>query len=166
MSENTQGYALDWDSEIDSDGSGEYVILPEGDYSFTVTAFERKQYPGSAKIPPCKKATVTLQVKTDDGETATVFYDLILYSTLMWKIAAFFRSIGQKKQGEAFRPNWNAVIGATGKAHFKPRTYTKKDGSEGQANDVERFYDAEETTPAWTAPKPQGAPAWNGGKFA
>ena len=37
--------------------------------------------------------------------------------------------------------NWNKVQGSSGRAHFKPRTYTTRDGEERQANDVDRFYD-------------------------
>ena len=40
--------------------------------------------------------------------------------------------------------DWSRVIGSRGRAHFKPRTYTDRDGNERQANDVDRFYDWEE----------------------
>ena len=130
---------LDWDSEIQSDGD-ELIILPEGDYVFEVTDFERGHFPGSEKIPPCYKAALTLKVKTEQG-TAICKTDLILYRTLEWRISAFFRSIGQKKSGQRVVMNWNAVTGKRGRAHFKPRTYTNKYGEERQVNDVERFYD-------------------------
>ncbi len=132
-------HELGWDDEISND-SGGFVLLEEGDYTFTVTAFERARFPGSAKIPPCNKAVLTLTVESSKG-TASVRYDLILYSTLEWKLSEFFRAIGQKKHGEPLRPRWNELVGSRGRGHFKPRTYTKKDGSEGTANDVEKFYD-------------------------
>ncbi|MFD2089604.1 hypothetical protein ACFSND_31290 [Brevibacillus brevis] len=31
---------LGWDDEIQKDG-GEFIVLPDGDYNFTVTKFER-----------------------------------------------------------------------------------------------------------------------------
>lgn len=130
---------LGWDEEISSD-SGAFHLLEEGDYNFTVTAFERGRFPGSAKISPCAKAILTLTVE-DEGRTADVKYDLILWSTLEWKISEFFRAIGQKKKGEPLRPKWNEVVGSRGRARFKPREYQKKDGTTGYANDVERFYD-------------------------
>ena len=133
---------MDWGDTIESDGL-EFVILPEGDYTFTVTNFERGRFPGSAKIPACNKATLTIQIDNDKG-SATARFDLILYRTLEWKIASFFRCIGQKKHGERVTMDWNKVIGSRGRAHFKPRTYTDRDGNERQANDVERFYDWEE----------------------
>ena len=129
---------MDWNDTIEDDGQ-EFVVLPEGDYTFTVTNFERGRYPGSAKIPACNKASLTIAIDNDKGN-ATARFDLILYRSLEWKIASFFRSIGQKKHGEKIVMNWNAVVGSRGKAHFKPREYTK-DGQTRQANDVERFYD-------------------------
>lgn len=131
-------HELGWDDEITNDSS--YDLLEEGDYQFTVTAFERARFPGSVKIPPCNKAVLTLSVECPGGP-ASVKYDLILYSTMEWKLSEFFRAIGQKKHGEPLRPRWNEVVGSRGRGHFKPRTYTKKDGSEGKANDVEKFYD-------------------------
>ncbi len=177
MAENTQGYALDWDSQIENDGS-DYLVLKEGDYNFEVASFERKQFPGSAKIPPCKKAEVMLRVDSDDG-VAMCKTDLILYSSMEWKIAEFFRCIGQKKKGVAFVPNWSTIVGACGRAHFKPRSYEGKGGEMRQANDVSAFYDADEVPTAITsapqkawappaAPSPAqngAAPAWGGGKF-
>ena len=133
--------ALDWDSEIENDGNGEFVILPEGDYTFTVKDFKRGNHPGSAKIPPCGKAELTLEIKTDNG-TALVFENLLLCNSLEWKLAAFFRSIGQKKRGEKMRPDWNKVLGSTGKAHIKPDTYIK-DGNERKKNVVDKFIDAD-----------------------
>lgn len=142
MSEyNNMPREIGWDDELTNDGQ-EYILLEEGDYSFTVTAFERGRFPGSAKIPACNKAMLTLSVDTYNG-TATAKVDLILWSTLEWKLSEFFRCIGQKKHGEPLRPRWNEVVGAKGRAHFKPRKYTKKDGSEGVANDVEKFLDPE-----------------------
>lgn len=135
---NNNDMLMDWDDAIENDGQ-EYVILPEGDYNFTVVDFERGRFPGSAKIPACNKATLTLQVNTADG-TATIKTDLILYRSLEWRISSFFRCIGQKKHGERLVMNWNAVVGSRGRAHFKPRNYTDRDGNERQANDVDKLW--------------------------
>lgn len=173
---NSMPHELGWDDEITNDG-GSFVLLEEGDYNFRVTAFERGRFPGSAKIPACNKATLTLLVETYDGE-ASVKYDLIMYSSLEWKISEFFRAIGQKKSGESFRPKWNQVIGSVGRARFRPREYTDRNGEKRQANDVARFYDYDPAfflpgnnaggkPPAHNgeAPAQGGAPAWQAGKF-
>ena len=183
---NNAAYEIGWDDELTSDGQ-EYVLLEEGDYTFTVKAFERGRFPGSAKIPACNKAMLTLEVDTYNG-TATAKVDLILWSTLEWKLSEFFRCIGQKKHGEPLRPRWNEVVGAQGRAHFKPRTYKKKDGT---ANDVTKFLDYEPAAmrgdgaryePVASGPssapdgapspdrggrqaQPAGAPKWQGGTF-
>lgn len=141
---------MDWDDTLESDGK-EFIVLPEGDYTFTVTDFERGRYPGSAKIPPCNKASLVLEVKTEDG-IAHVRTDLILYRSLEWKISSFFRSIGQKQKGERLVMNWNRVVGSVGRAHIKPRNYTDRDGNERTANDVDRYLDYDpEKMPGMTA---------------
>ncbi len=132
---------MDWDSVIESDGQ-QFIILNEGDYDFTVTNFERGHYPGSAKLPPCNKASVTLTVTLPNGQTATCRDDMILYRTLEWKISSFFRAIGQKKSGESMAMDWSKVVGATGRAHFKTRTY-QSNGKEHVTNAVDHYYDAQ-----------------------
>ena len=148
-----QNIGMDWGDEIKNDGQ-EYVLLPEGDYNFVVTNFERGRFPGSAKISPCNKASLTLQVNSENG-IANVRTDLILNRILEWRISAFFRSIGLKKKGERLTMDWSKVVGSMGRAHFKPRTYKDRDGNEHQINDVAHFYDYDEkyfpTKDGWTA---------------
>lgn len=139
---NNANMCMDWDDSIENDGQ-EFITLDEGDYNFIVTDFERGRFPGSAKIPACNKATITLEVATENG-TAYVKTDLILYRSLEWRISSFFRSIGQKKHGERLVMNWNQVVGSHGRAHFKPRTYVGNDGQERTTNDVAYFIDYDE----------------------
>lgn len=171
---------LGWDDEISEDGGGQYVLLEEGDYNFTVTGFERGRFTGSAKTPACNKAVLTLTVDTAEGQ-ASCKYDLILYKSLEWKLSAFFRAIGQKRPGESLRMDWSKVEGSQGRAHFAPRSYTGKDGKEHQCNDVQRFYDYDANdhvgeVPLYTPaekPKKKAAPAqtstgsasWKNGNF-
>lgn len=130
---------MDWNDTIESDGQ-EFVLLEEGEYNFTVTGFERGRFPGGQKVPACNKATITVQVKTEEG-LAVVKFDLLLYRTLEWRISSFFRCIGQKKAGEKLVMDWNKVVGSRGRAHFKQRTYTNNQGEERTVNDIDRFID-------------------------
>ena len=157
--ENKDTNMMDFDDVLESDGQ-EFVVLPEGDYTFTVTSIERGHFPGGQKIPSCNKVTVMLAIDNDQG-IATARVDLILYRTVEWKIAAFFRSIGQKKHGEKTVMNWNKVVGSRGKAHFKPREY-QKDGQTRQVNDVDRFIDYDPSV-AMTPVKTDDLPWGNGG---
>ena len=38
-----------WEDEIVNEG-GDFVLLPEGDYDFTVAKYERARHEGSAKL--------------------------------------------------------------------------------------------------------------------
>lgn len=133
---------MDWNDSIEEDGQG-YILLPEGDYNFTVTSFERGRFPGGPKVPACNKATITVQVDTKEG-IATVKFDLLLFRSLEWRISDFFRCIGQKKHGEKLTMDWNKVIGSKGRAHFKQRSYTNNQGEEKFTNDISRFLDYKE----------------------
>lgn len=130
---------MDWNDTIETDGS-EYIVLEEGDYNFVIMDFERGRFPGSAKIPPCNKATITANVRTEAGN-ASVKFDLILCRSLEWKLAAFFRCIGQKKKDEPLKMDWTKVVGSGGRAHFKPRSFISSSGEERMVNDIERFID-------------------------
>jgi hypothetical protein len=141
MNEN-KDMLMDWNDSIETDGQ-EYVLLPEGDYNFTVTNFERGRFTGGPKIPACNKATITVQVEAKEG-TTSVKFDLLLYRTIEWRISAFFRCIGQKKHGEKLAMDWGKVIGSKGRAHFKQRSYTNQNGEEKFVNDVDRFIDYNE----------------------
>ena len=132
---------LDWDSEIEADG--QFVEL-NGDYNFQITSMERGRFPGSTKLPACNKATLTLLVIESPGKSATVKTDLILHKSLEWKLSQFFRCIGQKQHGERITMNWDKVEGSCGRAHFKTRKYTDKNGKERTVNDVEYFIDYDE----------------------
>ena len=135
----TDAYALDWNGTIEEDGQG-FVLLEEGDYEFTVTGFERGRHNGSAKIPECNKAILTLSVETSAG-VAQIKTSMLLYKTVEWKLSSFFRCIGQKKHGERLVMDWDHVLGASGKAHFVQRTYTGNDGTLKKTNDVAYFID-------------------------
>ncbi len=133
---------FNWDDIIENDG-GEYILLPEGDYDFKVLSFERERHQGSAKLPPCNKAVLNIEVTSPQGKT-TIRHNLFLHSKCEGLLCAFFSSIGQRKRGEKLQMNWNSVTGATGKCKVKIHTWTKDDGSQGQSNEISKFYEKEE----------------------
>ena len=130
---------LDWDSVIEEDGNGggEYLVLPEGDYTFTVVNFERGHHNGSEKIPECPKAILTLEVDGPEGQ-ARCTRNLFVCKRMESMLSDFFRCIGQKKRGERLKLDWSKVTGSRGKAHFKPRTYNGN-----QYNELVYFIDAD-----------------------
>lgn len=129
---------LNWDDEI-ADESGSFEPLPAGDYSFTVAKIERARSSGSGKLPPCNMAKVTLNVHGAEYDKEIV-ENLVLHSSLEWKLSQFFLSIGLKKHGEPLRMNWAAATGKTGNCQVGVRTFKRRDGGEGTSNEIVRFY--------------------------
>ena len=129
---------LNWDDEI-SNETGDYEPLPEGDYQFTVSKIERARSQGKGKLPPCNMAKVTLTVHGAEYDR-DITVNLVLHSSLEWKLSQFFLSIGLKKHGEPLRMNWAGAIGKTGQCHVTIREYKRNDGGTGTANDIANFY--------------------------
>lgn len=130
---------LGWDDEISRES--DFTIIPEGDYDFTVTGFERGRHDGSEKLPPCNMAIVTLAVTLPDGSTANLRHRLFLHSRCEGLLSAFFTGIGLKRKGEPLRMNWNAVPGAHGRCKITVRSWKGKNGEDMQSNDIKKFYD-------------------------
>lgn len=164
-----QGYALDWDDEISND-SPEYITLPEGEYAFTVTGFERGRYqPGpNAKLPPCNMAQLTLEIQTPDGLSVPVRDRLFLHSSTEGFLCEFFTAIGQRRHGERVRMNWGAVLGARGRARVGVRSY-QKDGETRTVNEIKKYLEPKDPpAPAPAAPMTGKQTAMSGfqaGKF-
>ncbi|WP_224993931.1 hypothetical protein [Enterococcus faecalis] len=143
---NNENEFLDWNGSFVATES-EFKLFAEGDYSFRVINFERKIYDGqSTKIPNgAPFAEIELEF-TDpkDGSTTKVFDRLYLLKKWQWKLTQFFASIGQAPAiGQAFSPNWNAVIGSNGKAHLVINKYTKQDGSSNENNQVKNYLETD-----------------------
>ena len=71
MNEMNTDRALNWDDEFTNEQQ-EFVLLPEGDYAFEVTGMERARFEGSAKLPPCSMAKLTLKIFGGAKGDATV----------------------------------------------------------------------------------------------
>ena len=79
MNDNQSAWReYNWDDEISQD-SAEFALLPEGEYEFSVTGFERGRYPGGAKLPSCPKATVSLRFEGVEG-VAVIKHNFFLHS--------------------------------------------------------------------------------------
>lgn len=141
MSENMER-ELDWDDSIEKD-SGEFILLPDGDYSFTVESFERARHNGSEKLPACNKAVLKLRIDAEEGSTV-ITHNLFLHTKTEGMLSAFFSCIGLKKKGEKLVMNWNLVPGSAGRAHVYIDNYTNNDGEERQSNKIKKFYPMEE----------------------
>ena len=135
---------MDWDETLNAEDpvNDKPIVLKEGDYNYLVTKLEKGRFPGSEKLPPAPKATITIQVN-DAGNLVLYTFDLLLIKLEGFekRLYGFFRSIGQKEAGKAYKMNWDAVMGSHGTAHFRPKTITNKNGEVKQVNDLVYFVD-------------------------
>ncbi len=133
---------LGWDDQIENDGP-EFVTLPEGDYDFEVTSFERGRHNGSDKLPACNKAIVSIKIEGPQG-IFTIQHNLFLHSKTEGLLCAFFTAIGQRKKGEKLKMNWNQVIGSKGRAKVGVKKWTYE-GKEYEGNEIKKFYEPSES---------------------
>jgi len=149
---NNMNQEIAWDDTISKDS--EFVLLPEGDYKFTVTKFERGRHNGSDKLPPCNKAVLTLEL-TDGFQSGVMQHNLFLHRKCEGMLCAFFTAIGQRKHGEVLMPRWDQLIGTTGTCKIGVRKWKGNDGSERESNEIRKFYEKDEQPPMPIAPQPQ-----------
>ena len=154
MNDYIDGQEMGWNSPIEDDGE-ERTLLEEGDYPFEVIKFERSRSQGKGRLPACNMAVLTLRVGSG-SETTTVTDNLLLHSSLEWKLSQFFRSIGQKKHGEKLVPNWNNVVGARGRCRVYVDEFTGNDGTAKKNNKIRKYLDPDGSAPAAPAPAKSG----------
>lgn len=133
---------LGWDDQIENDGP-EFVTLPEGDYDFEITTFERGRHNGSDNLPACNKAIVHIKIEGPQG-VSTIKHNLFLHSKTEGLLCAFFTAIGQRKKGEKLKMNWNQVVGSKGRAKVGIKKWTYE-GKEYEGNEIKRFYEPAES---------------------
>lgn len=158
-----KGYELDWDSEIENEGS-EFVVAEPGDYDFTVTGFERGRFQGSAKMPPCNQAKLTIRLDLPEG-TCEIKHNLFLHSKTEWKLCEFFTAIGQRQSGQRVAMNWNAVIGSKGRCKVSKRSFESRDGKTLWANDIDKFYAPSNADNLPQSSTPAATTSYTAGKF-
>lgn len=144
----TNDRELGWEDEIEKDSG--FVLLPAGEYEFTVKEFERARFAGSEKMPACNQAKLKLEIVTKEG-IAVINHNLFLHSRTEGMVSAFFVGIGQKKHGEKLKMNWAKVIGAKGRAKIGVKEYNGKD-----YNEVKQFIEPSNA---------QAAPTFKPGSF-
>lgn len=149
-----EGKELDWSDSIENDG-GDFSLIPAGTYPFSITGFERARHQGSEKLPPCNKAILSVRVHLPDGATQTVKSNLFLHTKTEGLICQFFRSIGHRKSGEKLVMDWGKVPGSKGVCKVSIRKFKKRDGGEGESNEVD-FLDPGAAPGAATTAKAAG----------
>lgn len=153
-----------WDDVIENES--EFTLLPEGDYNFEVTGFERARHPGSSKLPACNKAVLSISINAPEGST-TLKHNLFLHTKCEGMLSAFFIAIGQKKHGEPLRMNWQAVIGSKGRCKVGVRDWTGDDGQVRQSNEIKKFYEPAKNiaNTVSSVPNSQQSGVYTPGKF-
>lgn len=131
--------AFGWDDQITKDAE-EFIVLPEGDYDFVVSRFERGYFNGSEKMSACPQAILFLKVAAPDGQSVELRHNLFLHSKAEWKLSEFFAAIGQKKKNVPLRMNWNLVPGSSGKCKISTRQYNNN-----TYNEIKKFYPKEDS---------------------
>ena len=132
---------MDWNATISNDGNGEFVVLPEGEYEFLVTKFEKSVFDGSNRIPKCNMAELELAVRAESG-TSLIRERLFLDESMEWKLCQFFSCIGQRAHGDKYVMDWSKVLGAKGRAHIVINEYVGQDGATRQNNKVKKYLPA------------------------
>lgn len=152
MTENNER-VLGWDDTIEKES--EFILIPDGEYEFTVTNLERSNYepqPG-AKLPACPMAIVSCEIKAPEG-TVTIKNRLFLHSRMEGMLSAFFGSIGQKEKDQPLRMNWSKVVGSSGWCKVVQKSFQHRDSGEMmKSNEISRFIhkNTEPVEPkAWT----------------
>ena len=101
-----------------------YDLLPEGTYSFGVSAVDAESYAGGAKLPACSMLVVTLNVQGADGKTGRCKNRLFLCKKMIKSLVGFYRSIGVLT-GNTLTITAD-ICGAVGRGHFSHREYNGK----------------------------------------
>lgn len=112
----SQGFG--WDDEVEESS---FELMPDGDYAFTVTNFERAWYeaPVESKIASCNQANVELTIEwtNEKGEakTSKIVHRMKLSKSLGFIIYQFFESIGLRKKGDGTtKMPWDQIVGKNG----------------------------------------------------
>lgn len=133
--------AIDWDQDVSEKDAGNeqmdgFVVLPEGDYKFTVDKAERGQFKGSANLPACNQVKVGIIVDGGEKGKSYVWMRFYMHTKMLWKIYQFLTAVGLHKKGEGSGPiPWGKVVkGVTGRCHIVEDEYKGE-----KRNDVSKW---------------------------
>lgn len=136
MNSCNENDAIPVDAPVEYEGG--FTVIPEGEYFFKVLSVDRKQSEGGANFPAHLKMCLALQIENAEGHSiGQVKDDIPMYRKFLWKYSDFAKSIGMVKPDDKnIFVNWQQVPGSEGKCKVTIRKYTKRDGSEGEQNQV------------------------------
>lgn len=130
--------ALGWDSPVEEDGN-QFTTLPDNtECTFQVAKLEKVRT-ADGKKPMAKLELICTGTK-GEGESY-VRENLVLSSKAAWKLGEFFRAIGQRKHGQSVVPQWDRVVGASGRCVLTVDEWTGRDGDKRVSNKVKRYLD-------------------------
>ena len=127
-------------------------ILKAGEYTFTVLDLVKGRYQGGEQLPACTMVDLQLHVFDDEEYHTGVEYRLYLHPRMESQFLGFFKSIGQYRPGEWFRPDWDSVTGSTGRCKIDVRI------RDGEAyNEIVEFLDYDEEKCLYAVMTPHNA---------
>ena len=133
-----EGRELDWGDKITVSEGSDYILLPPGDYNFTIAKFDRSRSHGSDKMPPCNMAIVYFNVHSDQGDVQ-VRENYLLSTKFLWKLSQLFCSVGLAKPGDELSMPWSSLPGRSGRLKLKHVNGTGEKANR-EYNAIDRLY--------------------------
>lgn len=168
MSEEMEWNDLDMvvdDTQLnkDTEQKEDFVILPKGEYPFTIMKVEFKTYqPKAGKTSgitkPCKQITLGLKANGGDKGCAWVDENLYFYPTCMFRVLSVFKSVGLISDGFKGSLPWDQLKGAEGRAKFEVEQYFSKKYNEDRERMIAKTF-LKPTVNA--APKTKSSDEWS-----
>ena len=134
--------------------------LPVGDATFMVKSMRRVQKERGS-LGTVWIAELKLQVTPHDGsDPQPLTEELVLHTTLGFRLYQFFASIGQYEHGskEQFKPDWDAVPGSVGFCSIKHRPWVTKENEKRTQVEVDKWFDQQGRANAKDEPREMPGP--------
>lgn len=138
--------------KVDDYLSNNYILLPEGDYDFTIVDLKASRHIDRGnKVGNCKQINPVFRII--DPETKTPV-DISNYNLYIWNskgcisiITQYLASIWVIPKGKDVVMDWrrDKHIGQTGKLRIKHEKYTGQDGTERISMKIAKLYRKEAT---------------------